>query len=162
MVYIAYFTELNLQICDYSQKRRICCEIGKYAFDKNFHGHCCPRRKAAKFCHPGTLAHQSTVCGMWIGVWSFINNTRHMTSLPMIGEWIYYVEDCKHFLGRKVISGSQSWIIDGTAYTRVVIFFIPHSPKKAEYHCRWVSDITLDCLVLCNTMWSLVFKTYRT
>ena len=24
MVYIAYFTELNLQICDYAQKRRIC------------------------------------------------------------------------------------------------------------------------------------------
>ena len=26
MVYIAYFTELNLQICDYAQKRRICRE----------------------------------------------------------------------------------------------------------------------------------------
>ena len=24
MVYIAYFTELDLQICDYAQKRRIC------------------------------------------------------------------------------------------------------------------------------------------
>ena len=53
MVYIAYFTELNLQICDYSPKRHICREICKYAFDENFHGHFCPRRKAAKFCHPG-------------------------------------------------------------------------------------------------------------
>ena len=51
MVYIAYFTELNLQICDYAQKRRICRENCKYALDENFHGHFCSRRKAAKFCH---------------------------------------------------------------------------------------------------------------
>ena len=36
MVYIAYFTELNLQICDYAQKRRICRENSKYAPDKSF------------------------------------------------------------------------------------------------------------------------------
>ena len=53
MVYIAYFTELNLQTCNYAQKRRICRENCKYAFEENFHGHFCPRRKAAKFCHPG-------------------------------------------------------------------------------------------------------------
>ena len=53
MVYIAYFTELNLQICDYAQKRCICRENCKYAFDENFYGHFCPRRKAANFCHPG-------------------------------------------------------------------------------------------------------------
>ena len=52
MVYIAYFTELNLQICDYTQKRRICCENCQYVLDENLHGHFCPRRKAAKFCHP--------------------------------------------------------------------------------------------------------------
>ena len=51
MVYNAYFTELNLHICNYGQKRRICRENCKYAFDENFHGHFCPRRKAAKFCH---------------------------------------------------------------------------------------------------------------
>ena len=51
MVYIAYFTELILQICDYAQKRRICRKICKYAPDENFHGHFCPRRKAAKFCY---------------------------------------------------------------------------------------------------------------
>ena len=39
LVYIAYFTELNLQICDYVQKRRICRENCKYVFDENFHGH---------------------------------------------------------------------------------------------------------------------------
>ena len=42
MVYIAYFTELNLQICDYAQERRICRENCKYALDGNFHGHFCP------------------------------------------------------------------------------------------------------------------------
>ena len=57
MVYIAYFTELNLQIWDYAQKRRIHCENCKYAFEENFHGHFCPRRKAAKFCHPGETQH---------------------------------------------------------------------------------------------------------
>ena len=56
MVYIAYFTELNLQICDYAQKRRICRKNCKYAFDENFHGHFCPQRKAAKFCHPDVLS----------------------------------------------------------------------------------------------------------
>ena len=36
MVYIAYFTELILQICNYVQKRRICRENSKYATDENF------------------------------------------------------------------------------------------------------------------------------
>ena len=53
MVYIAYFTELNLQICDYAQKQRICRENYKYAFDENFYGHFSPWQKGAKFCHPG-------------------------------------------------------------------------------------------------------------
>ena len=52
MVYIAYFTELILQICNYAQKRRIWRENCKYAFDENFHCHFYSRRKAAKFCHP--------------------------------------------------------------------------------------------------------------
>ena len=52
MVYIAYVTELNLQICHYMQKQRICRENCKYALNENLHGHFCPRRKAAKFCHP--------------------------------------------------------------------------------------------------------------
>ena len=42
-----------MQICNYAQKQCICRENCKYAFDENFHGHFCPRRKAAKFCHPG-------------------------------------------------------------------------------------------------------------
>ena len=52
IVYIAYFTKLNLQICDYAQKRRICREKRKYVLDENFQGHFCLRRKAANFCHP--------------------------------------------------------------------------------------------------------------
>ena len=55
MVYIAYFTELILQICDYAQKRRIWRENCKYVLDKNFHCHFCSRRKAAKFCHPALV-----------------------------------------------------------------------------------------------------------
>ena len=52
MVYIAYFTELILQICDYAQKWRIWRKNCKYALDENLHCHFCFRRKAAKFCHP--------------------------------------------------------------------------------------------------------------
>ena len=52
MVYIAYYTVLNLQICNYAQIRRICRENGKYALDESFYDHFCPRRKAANFCHP--------------------------------------------------------------------------------------------------------------
>ena len=64
MVYNAYFTELNLQICDYAQKRRICRENCKYVMDENFHGHFCPRRKAAKFCHPDEwVYHQAKIIG---------------------------------------------------------------------------------------------------
>ena len=57
MVYIAYYTELNLQIGDYAQKRRIWCENCKYALDENFHSYFCSRPKAAKFCHPAQSLH---------------------------------------------------------------------------------------------------------
>jgi len=65
MVYIAYFTELILQICDYAQKRRIWRENCKYALDENFHCHFCSRRKAAKFCHPATLHLRPGQRGLW-------------------------------------------------------------------------------------------------
>ena len=52
-VYIAYHSELNLQICIYEQKRRIYRENSKYLLDENSYGHFCPRRMAANFCHPG-------------------------------------------------------------------------------------------------------------
>ena len=52
MVNIAYYTEFNLQICNYAQKRRICRGNSKDVPDKNFCGHFCPRGKAANFCHP--------------------------------------------------------------------------------------------------------------
>ena len=54
MVYIAYYTELNLQICNSAQKQRICRENSKYASDENLYGHFLPRRKAANFCHPAS------------------------------------------------------------------------------------------------------------
>ena len=54
MVYIAYFTELILQICDCAQKRRIWRGNCKYALDENFHCHFCSWREAAKFCHPAS------------------------------------------------------------------------------------------------------------
>ena len=55
MVYITYYTEVNLQICNYPQKRRICRENSKYAFGGNSYGHFCPRRKAANVCYPALL-----------------------------------------------------------------------------------------------------------
>ena len=45
MVYNAYYTELNWQICNSGQKRRICRKNSKYAPEENFCGHFCPRRK---------------------------------------------------------------------------------------------------------------------
>ena len=36
MVYIAYYTDLSLQICNYAQKRRICRINSKYALDEIF------------------------------------------------------------------------------------------------------------------------------
>ena len=78
MVYFAYFTELILQICDYAQKQRICRKNCKYALDGNFHGHFCPRRKAAKFCHPALFSTMrlSQTMGfseqqLWLALWHF-------------------------------------------------------------------------------------------
>ena len=50
MVYIAYYTELNWQICNSAQRRGICYKNSKNAPDENFCGHFSPRRKAANFC----------------------------------------------------------------------------------------------------------------
>ena len=36
VVYIAYYTELNLRICNYAQKRHICRENIEHAADENF------------------------------------------------------------------------------------------------------------------------------
>ena len=68
-----------MQICDYAEKRRICRENCKYALDKNFHGHFCPRRKAAKFCHPvpNIYCLRSYVCPCMRFVrWNFANNVQ--------------------------------------------------------------------------------------
>ena len=53
IVDIANYSELNLQICNYAHKRRICREKkSRYTLGKRFYGHFCPRRKGANFCHP--------------------------------------------------------------------------------------------------------------
>ena len=52
MVCIAFYTELNVQICNCAQKQRICCKNSKHALDEPFYGHFCPRQNAANFCHP--------------------------------------------------------------------------------------------------------------
>ena len=52
MVYIEYYTELNLQVWNYAQKRRICGKNSDYAPDKKLYGYFCYRRKVANFCHP--------------------------------------------------------------------------------------------------------------
>ena len=80
MVYIAYFNELNLQICDYAQKRRICRENCKYVLDENFHGHFCLRRKAAKFCHPA------------VSWWYFCDNPIGVTYTDIL-RWWYFCDD---------------------------------------------------------------------
>ena len=36
MVYIAYYTELNLQICNYTQKRSVCRKNSDYMLDEIF------------------------------------------------------------------------------------------------------------------------------
>ena len=51
-VRIAYYTELNVQFCNYAQKRRICRQNSKYAPVKNLCGQFYRRRKAANYCHP--------------------------------------------------------------------------------------------------------------
>ena len=63
MVFIAYFTELILQICDYAQNDAFEAKIVKKTLDENFHCHFRSRRKAAKFCHPAKYksSDQSTV-----------------------------------------------------------------------------------------------------
>ena len=52
LLHIAFHIELNFQICNYVQKRRICRKNSKYALGDSFYGHFCHRRKAANFCHP--------------------------------------------------------------------------------------------------------------
>ena len=54
-VFIAFYTESNLQNSNYAQKRCICRENSQQAPDENFYGHLCPRRKAVNFCQPVSI-----------------------------------------------------------------------------------------------------------
>ena len=64
-VRIAYYTELNVQFCNYAQKRRICRQNSKYASVKNFCGHFCRRREAANYCHPGSNKQKKQTKAYW-------------------------------------------------------------------------------------------------
>ena len=50
--FFACYTELNVQICNYVYKQRICREKRKIRAWRKFCGQFCLRRKAANFCHP--------------------------------------------------------------------------------------------------------------
>ena len=123
MVYIAYFTELILQICDYSQKWRIWRENCKYALDENLYCHFCSRREAAKFCHPDKEWNPNfiTIWGLslFIFVLPLTSSTMSTTNLlPVVTHLMSFVrslrllivnfcfafyQDCCHFTGLKIL-----------------------------------------------------------
>ena len=59
------YTELNLQFCNYAQKRRICRQNSKYAPVKNLCGQFYRRRKAANYCHPGSNKQKKQTKAYW-------------------------------------------------------------------------------------------------
>ena len=70
MVYIAYFTELNFQICDNAQKRRICRQNCKYALDEKKLWHFLPPPKACQVlppCAPVEITFK-TILGMKMAI----------------------------------------------------------------------------------------------
>ena len=102
VVYIAYYTELDLQICNYSPKRRIC----RVYSNENFCGHFCSRRKAANFCHSVYKEFRNSHATL-----------RHKPKGPL--NWLYFVrkvQDCvlqhpmrKHLLPWKKKVGGHKW-----------------------------------------------------
>ena len=72
MVYVAYQTKLNLQICNYLHKGRICRKNTKYALDDKFYGHFCSRRKAANFYHPAWLS-------LWLSLYGSLSQSHSRT-----------------------------------------------------------------------------------
>ena len=100
MVYIAYYTELNLQIYDYAQKRRICRENCKYAFDKNFHGFFLTPTKRCQVLPP-CLVGESLVC---LVIPTEVNYPRAGTTLKAV--FRADLRACKHRI-RLEIENSQ-------------------------------------------------------
>ena len=80
VVYIAYYTELNLQLCNYAQKRRICRENS----NENFYGHFCFRRKA-NFCHSVNKEFRNSHATL-----------RHKPKWPL--NWLYFVRKVQDFV----------------------------------------------------------------
>ena len=52
MIYLAYYTELSLQNCNYAQKQRICCKNSKYALDENLYVLFLPSPKGCQLLPP--------------------------------------------------------------------------------------------------------------
>ena len=121
MVYIAYFTELILQICDYAQKRHTWRENCKYTLDENFHCHFCSRRKAAKFCHPGD-------CPQWTSIFpscclgSLLNRN---WSKPWIAQYIA-IHSGMSFTVKRLLRTAPKW---HTSYLYL-------SPKIKLFHSK--------------------------
>ena len=105
MVYIAYHTDLSLQICNYAQKRRICREHIKYALDENFYGYFCHRRKAANFFHPGQMAR----C---LRVWNNSRSCMQIEPQEFYGKRSLEVEDLRSFFGIKKQSLQETGLGD--------------------------------------------------
>ena len=102
VVYIAYYTELDLQICNYARNRRIC----RVYSNENFCGHFCSRRKAGNFCHSVYKEFRNSHATL-----------RHKPKGPL--NWLYFVrkvQDCvlqhpmrKHLLPWKKKVGGHKW-----------------------------------------------------
>ena len=58
MVHIAYYTELNLHICNCAQKRRICRENSRYTPDDKFLWAFLPSPKGCDLLPPAILFHK--------------------------------------------------------------------------------------------------------
>ena len=136
MVYIAYFTESILQICDYAQKRRIWRENCKYALDENFHCHFCARRKAAKFCHPATHSTHTQICHV-------LQQSAMLTHSPVDSWWCS--SDIVPFpswglpcISKTSIGGKQPLKLSSPSCTHARAFpRVPQVLALFENHSQW-------------------------
>ena len=125
MVYIAYFPELILQICDFAQKRRIWRENCKYALNKNCHCHFCSRRKAAKFCHPGVCRNRPKESFWSKIIWW------ELSSQPCILNFITVIPENTHVLAVALKCAALPWpslSSISSKWGRVGDTTVPHNP----------------------------------
>ena len=83
MVFIAYYTELNLQICHYAQKRRIGREESKYAPYESFYGHLpSPNRQCLLYRRTAGFGALILSCFLFFGCLPFFRGEIFNSSLP--------------------------------------------------------------------------------